>query len=82
MKNIKNIVIAANFLGKLKTVLQMLSIITMLILGCAINSIVSWWYWSIQNLFIYISLLVSITSGIVYIINFVKLNKNIKNKLI
>ncbi len=74
----KNIVIAANFLGKLKTVLQMLAIITMLLLGCAINSVVSWWYWSIQNLFVYFSLLISIVSGIVYIISFIKLNKSAK----
>lgn len=78
----KNIVIAANFLGKLKTVLQMLAIIIMLILGCAINSVVSWWYWSIQNLFVYFSLLISIVSGIVYIISFIKLNKSAKNKKI
>lgn len=72
----KNIVIAANFLGKLKTVLQMLAIIIMLLLGCTINSVVSWWYWSVQNLFVYFSLLISIVSGIVYIISFIKLNKS------
>ena len=74
----KNIVIAANFLGKLKTVLQMLAIIIMLVLGCTINSVVSWWYWSIQNLFVYFSLLISIVSGIVYIISFIKINKSAK----
>lgn len=74
----KNIVIAANFLGKLKTVLQMLAIIIMLVLGCTINSVVSWWYWSIQNLFVYFSLLISIVSGIVYIISFFKINKSAK----
>ena len=38
-----------------------------------------WFYWSIQNLFMFIALMFSIISGIIYEISFLSKQKMIKN---
>lgn len=71
----RNIIVPANFFGKLKTVLQMFAIIIILFIGVNLNSInLTWWYWAIQNGVMILALSVSIFSGIKYIIDFMKVN--------
>ncbi len=70
----KQIVIAANIWGKLKTVFQMLAIIEIFILGVSLHQIASWWYWGVQNLLMYIALAFSIISGCIYINKYIKLH--------
>lgn len=69
----KNIVLAADKFGKLKTFFQMISIIILLFFGspCVVN----WWYWGVLNLFVYFSILTSIISMLSYTFKFIKINK-------
>lgn len=76
--SIKQIVIPANFMGKLKTVLQMIAIIVLLFFGFKSEIKPAWIYWGIQQLLIYLSLSISISSGIIYIIDYIKQSKFIK----
>lgn len=76
----KNVVVAANFYGKLKTVTQIIGIILIYFVYAwdfnAVNNSV--WWWCVQNLFMWISLFLSLMSGAIYIY---QINKklNIKN---
>ncbi|MGL4951875.1 MAG: CDP-diacylglycerol--glycerol-3-phosphate 3-phosphatidyltransferase [Mycoplasma sp.] len=69
------VIIPANFFGKLKTVTQMLTIIFLLIIPGVSNLSPDWWYWGVQNIFVYCSVLTSLLSGIIYIISFIKIKK-------
>ena len=64
-----NIVIAANIWGKLKTINLMIGIIILMLIGSSYSSN-SLYYWLIQNLLIYTSLLLSIISGCIYLYNY------------
>ncbi len=75
----KQIVIAANIWGKLKTVFQMFAIIEIFILGVNIDLISSWWYWGIQNLLMYIALFFSLLSGFIYVQRYIKTTKRLPN---
>lgn len=68
----KNIVVAANIFGKLKTVFQMVCLVVLLIV---FNNPINvykydnlWQYYAIQNILVFISTLLSIISGIIYVI--------------
>lgn len=68
----KNIVVAANIFGKLKTVFQMVCLLVLLIV---FNNPINvykydnlWQYYAIQNILVFISTLLSIISGIIYVI--------------
>lgn len=65
----KNVVVAANFYGKLKTVTQIIAIILIYFVYAwdfnAVNNSV--WWWCVQNLFMWISLFLSLMSGGIYI---------------
>lgn len=65
-----NIIIAASFFGKLKTVLQMVAIICLLLLGTGDASL-SWWYWAVQQMPLYLALLASLFSGGKYTYDFI-----------
>ena len=68
----KQIEIAANIWGKIKTFVQMIAIIFILIISTNSYSIISnipnnWWYYGVQNLMFYIALFFSLFSAIIYI---------------
>lgn len=76
----RNIIIPANFFGKLKTVLQMFAIIIILLIGVNLNTInLTWWYWAVQNGIMILALSVSVYSGITYTFDFIK--HNFPNKM-
>lgn len=73
----KNVVVAANFWGKCKTVLQMVGIILIFFFFANNGSDVhDAFYWSIQQLMLYFATIMSVASGIIY---FVEINKKLKN---
>ncbi len=69
----KDIVVAANYWGKLKTVLQMVGIIVIFFFFNAqydvLKSSLHWVFWAIQNLMLHLATIMSIASGIIYFIN-------------
>ena len=70
----KNVVIAANIFGKLKTIFQMVAIPVVLINGWPfIYFDANWGYGRIALILIYLATLMSIVSGIIYVIQ----NRNI-----
>lgn len=71
----QTIVIPANFYGKLKTIFQITAIIILLFFGSYFNEVI-WWKWGVLNLFTYISVLVSVLSGLVYGISYKKILRN------
>ncbi len=77
----KGIVIAANFWGKLKTVLQMVGVILIFFLFNAqygnLDPSVLGVYWGIQNLMTLLATVISVVSGVIY---FVDINKEMKKK--
>lgn len=73
----KKIVVAANFWGKLKTILQMVGIILIFFVFANNGSdITDPFYWSIQQLMLYLATVMSVVSGIIY---FKNINKAIKH---
>ena len=75
----KNIVVAANYWGKLKTVLQMLGVIVIFFFfNAQYDDLHSskWVFYVIQNLMLHIATIVSIVSGVNYFINIRKAVKN------
>ena len=80
----KKIVVAANWYGKAKTIIQMIAI------GCifffwngryeyveTLNELTMWW--AIQNLAMYVACLVSVVSGIKYFIEIAQKTKKVNN---
>lgn len=76
----KQIVIPANIWGKLKTIFQMTAIIIVFFFGIQNQNENHWWYWSVQNIFNYVALLLSIISLIIYWLQYSKKVKLIKNE--
>ncbi len=74
----QNIVIAANIYGKLKTVNLMIAIIIIMFIGVNYNLSNPIYYWCIQNLLMYTSLVLCIISGIIYMYKFYKSKKENK----
>ncbi|WPL38541.1 CDP-diacylglycerol--glycerol-3-phosphate 3-phosphatidyltransferase [Malacoplasma iowae] len=75
----KNIVVAANLFGKLKTIFQMFSLIILIIvfnnpIGLYSNDNL-WQYYLVQNILVFICTILSVISGIIYI---VQINNKIK----
>ena len=75
----KNIVVAANLFGKLKTIFQMIALIVLILVFNNPEKIYSsnsiWQYYSAQNILVFICTFLSVVSGIIYI---VQINKRIK----
>lgn len=75
----KNIVVAANLFGKLKTIFQMIALIVLILVFNNPENIYRssniWQYYSIQNILVFICTFLSVVSGIIYI---VQINKRIK----
>jgi CDP-diacylglycerol--glycerol-3-phosphate 3-phosphatidyltransferase len=71
----KNVVVAANIHGKLKTVAQMVGIIVIFFLF-NMTSDYTVYYYGVQNLMIYVALLFSIVSGVIYLCNIYKKPKS------
>lgn len=70
------IIVAANWYGKIKTILMMVGIIFIFFLGTNnLNNV--WYYWAINNLLIYLAAMFSIASGVIYMI---KISKSLKLK--
>ena len=70
----KGIVVAANYWGKLKTILQMVGIILIFFFfnGQYDKYFDPGWkgmYWGIQNLMLHLATIMSVASGIIYFIN-------------
>ena len=72
----KKIDISANIWGKMKTFIQIIAILFVLIIS---TSEKNWWYFAVQNLLFYIALLFSIISAIIYINNFLKKSLNVSS---
>ncbi|MDR3163717.1 MAG: CDP-diacylglycerol--glycerol-3-phosphate 3-phosphatidyltransferase [Mycoplasmataceae bacterium] len=70
----KQHLIAANFYGKLKTVCQMFAIMVIFLFFNSNDDSNPVW-WCIQNLLIFMSLLLSVISGIIYMHHVLILNK-------
>lgn len=70
----KDIVIAANIFGKLKTIFQMVTIPLVLLNGFPFSLFdkVLGGYFSITHIFVYLTTLVSLISGIIYVYNYRK----------
>lgn len=64
----KNVVVPANFYGKLKTVAQMIAILVIFFVF-NMNSSYTVYFWGVQNLMMYVALLFSVVSGIIYVYN-------------
>lgn len=65
----KNVIVAANFFGKLKTILQMIGIIVIFFFfNNKINHKEKVFYYLIQNLLIFEATIATIIAGVVYII--------------
>lgn len=62
----KNVVVAANIYGKLKTIFQMVAIIFVFFFCNSNSTYEAAMYWGIQNLPMYIACLLSIISGVIY----------------
>ena len=80
----KDIVVAANYWGKLKTILQMVGIIFIMFFFNApyFNDVVNepayqGIYWGVQNLFLHLATIMSVVSGIVY---FTGINRKMRNQ--
>ena len=75
----KNIVVAANLFGKLKTIFQMIALIVLILVFNNPEKIYisnnKWQYYSVQNILVFICTFLSVVSGIIYI---VQINKRIK----
>lgn len=75
----KNIVVAANLFGKLKTIFQMIALIVLILVFNNPKNVYSssniWQYYSLQNILVFICTFLSVVSGIIYI---VQINKRIK----
>lgn len=75
----KNIVVAANLFGKLKTIFQMIALIVLILVFNNPKNIYSssniWQYYSVQNILVFICTFLSVVSGVIYI---VQINKRIK----
>lgn len=75
----KNIVVAANLFGKLKTIFQMIALIVLILVFNNPENIYRssniWQYYSVQNILVFICTFLSVVSGIIYI---VQINKRIK----
>jgi CDP-diacylglycerol--glycerol-3-phosphate 3-phosphatidyltransferase len=73
----KNIIIPANIWGKLKTLSQMLGIIVLFFLFNSTPN-VGWnksiCYYTFQNFLLYVALVLSMTSGIIYVKKINKMN--------
>lgn len=76
----KNIVISANIYGKLKTVNTMIAIIVLMFIGSNYNLSIIPYYWGIQNLLMYTSLLLCIISGGIYMWKYYKLTRGLNNE--
>jgi CDP-diacylglycerol--glycerol-3-phosphate 3-phosphatidyltransferase len=65
----KNVVIAANIFGKLKTVLQMVAIGVVLLNGFPFNYFDASWpqYLHVSDIIVYIATFVSFMSGVIYV---------------
>lgn len=73
----KKIIIPANIWGKIKTFTLMIGIIYLMFFGVKINN--DYYFWSIQLLLMYFSILLSYISLIIYNINIIRKIKNEKN---
>ncbi len=72
----KKVIIAANWYGKIKTIVLMIAIIIIMFIGINHNYDNGIYYWLIQNFIMYISLILCIISAIIYMYKFYKLRGN------
>lgn len=69
----KEIVIAANWYGKIKTIVMMVAIILVFFIGANQNNITPWYFWAVQNILLLICIVLSVLSGIIYFRDYFKL---------
>ena len=74
----KNIVIAANIFGKLKTVLEMIAVSFVLLNGWPFIYFDYSWPVRIADIFVYLATLASLISGIIYVVQNIKVFKESK----
>lgn len=73
----KNIVIAANWYGKIKTIVMMIAIILVFFIGVNQNAATTWYFWAVQNILLLICLVLAIVSGIIYFKHYFELQKKV-----
>ena len=74
----KDVVVAANIWGKAKTVLQMIGIIWIFFFCCGTEyAYHPGMWWGIQNTVLYLATIMSVVSGVIYM---VRINQVLKNK--
>lgn len=74
----KNVVIAANIFGKLKTVLEMIAVSLVLLNGWPFIYFDASWPVRIADIFVYLATLASLVSGIIYVVQNAKVFKENK----
>lgn len=73
----KNIVMAANWYGKIKTILMMIAIILIFFIGANQNNATTWYFWAVQNILLLICLVLATASGIIYFKRYFELQKKV-----
>lgn len=73
----KNIVMAANWYGKIKTIVMMIAIILIFFIGANQNNATTWYFWAVQNILLLICLVLATASGIIYFKNYFELQKKV-----
>ncbi len=74
----KGVVIAANIFGKAKTVLEMIAVSLVLLNGWPFSYFDASWSVRIADIFVYLATLVSVISGVIYVIQNAKVFKGNK----
>ena len=74
----KNVVIAANIFGKLKTVLEMIAVSLVLLNGWPFIYFDASWPVRIADIFVYLATLASLVSGVIYVVQNAKVFKENK----
>lgn len=72
------VVVPANWYGKIKTIFMMVGIVFIFFLGTNVSG---WYYWAINNLCIYLAAMLAIASGIIYMVQISRQLKQKQNSL-
>lgn len=73
-----NIVVPANWWGKVKTINIMIAIIVAFFIGGNYHNVTSAYYWAAQNILMYTSTVLSLVSGVIYYVKFIQVQKQTK----
>ncbi|GAA5414814.1 CDP-diacylglycerol--glycerol-3-phosphate 3-phosphatidyltransferase [Ureaplasma ceti] len=77
----QNLVVPANWWGKVKTINIMVAIIVAFFIGNNYGNVTTAYYWAAQNILMYTSAALSVISGIIYYTKFIKIYNKSKQQL-